>query len=72
MNREKAAKIAKDIQKNWRLLDAIEVIEDLYPLALAHAVVYQLDHQLPSLHPVHLKITENAKQVLAKLKGGGE
>lgn len=47
-----------------RVAELEAVANDLFPLALAHAAVYQVDHELPDLHARHSEIIERAKTAL--------
>lgn len=52
--------------------DLLAALEGAYPLAIAHAAVYQVANELAELHPVHAEILDNVKQALAAAKGGVE
>lgn len=58
--------IARAVNNHAALVAALEAI---WPLALCHAAVYQIDHALPDLHPEHKAIIDNARAALAATKG---
>lgn len=49
--------------------DLLAALEGAFPLAIAHAAVYQITNELPDLHPIHGEIIQNAKAAIAKAKG---
>jgi len=50
--------------------ELIEVIEDLYPLALCHAVEYAYNrgYGKGKVHPTHMKIISDAQHVIENKK----
>lgn len=47
----------------------LAALEGTFPLAIAHAAVYQVTNELPDLHPTHGEIIQNAKTAIAAVKG---
>jgi len=56
-------------KQNAELLAALQ---DAFPLALAHAAVYQVTNELADLHPVHAEIIAKIQAAIARATGEKE